>query len=134
MKEDEAKKKKCPHLLIQHSIALLTANITSCCGSVISEKMKGVHRMKLSSCLGSGCMMWEFEIKRETDDVTTDDEVKTVEQAKKYVRAGWVYNGFMHARTENGGQATIRMFRDIESDSGDCGLKTKELYCEGCNH
>ena len=67
-------------------------------------------RDSMCLCKGSGCVMWEAA--QNVEDKNTKE---------KPDGDGWYKVSSSHYR------------RYVDSDSGDCGLKTKELYCEGCN-
>ena len=127
MKESEAKKKQCPHLSIQHSIALLTANIVKGDDNDgVAEKMRGINAMRILLCSGSGCMMWEKDIEIEYKDIDAVRIEKDNESAGFVIPDGWEIQAHLV-------EGKIEIKKYVDSDSGDCGLKTKELYCEGGN-
>ena len=74
-----------------------------------------VRQTTIRTCQGSDCMMWEAERKVESNKFN-----------KNNVPDGWTAIG----REQNG--EVVICQRVIKPDSGDYGLKTKELYCEGC--
>ena len=85
-------------------------------------------------CRGSACMMWEIEMAQERKDISVNEDLRTTAQAKRHVPDGWYYGGFLHAgRAGSDGKSIVKLTRMGETDKGGCGLKTKELYCEGRN-
>ena len=122
MKESKAIKKWCPN--VRHS----DLNGGNChTTSDGSDK-------SYSLCIGSDCMMWEVEMEEERKQISVDADLRTIAQAQEHVPDGWTYAGFVHVGSAaSNGKALVKLSRLVETDRGDCGLKTKELYCEGCN-
>lgn len=115
MKESEAKKRACPKFF-----AAFIAN-----GKGNQKEMES-----LCLCQGNICMMWEADQKK--IEMRIDKaKINTQAEAEKHVPDGWLFGGFMYSIGEISSHVDI--YRYVDSDSGDCGLKTKELYCEGCN-
>ena len=111
MKESEAKKKLCPKLLA----AFISAG-----------RSHLADAKNMTTCKGSDCVMWEKDTELEYTDIDAVRIEKDNEAAGFVIPDGWVIHQHL-----NGGKIKIR--RLVYLDSGDCGLKTKELYCEGCN-
>ena len=115
MKESEAKKKLCPKLL--------AAFISAGRGNPTDAK-------NMSLCKGSDCMMWQ------SDRVAEEKKEKV--KRERFLRdyAKHCSDGFKPShivKHEGTDFAVVSFRRYVDTDSGDCGLKTKELYCEGCN-
>ena len=106
MKESKAKKKMCPKLFAAAVIAQASSHVP-----VSTETLE-----EMSYCRGSKCAMWEADQKSESNKFK-----------KNNVPKGWEIIG-----SESQGNISICQ-RIAVLDSGNCGLKTKELYCEGCN-
>ena len=123
MKESEAKKKWCPK-----AIHVVDATGYASGNRFIGD---GVDQNNSCLCLGSNCMIWEAELKFEE----IEKEVKIEPKWEDYTKHE--SNGFKKHHIEvskKDGFVAVIFNRYVDSESGDCGLKTKELYCEGCNH
>jgi len=89
------------------SIAAVIAVTDGASEVAINELMTKVF------CLGDACAMWEPEYKLQEKVVLVDDEVPK----------GW------HEKNQEKINNKHVIFRYIPTDSGDCGLKTKENGC-----
>ena len=83
----------------------------------IDAAVGAVRQTTIRTCQGSDCMMWDFDQAEELREIAGTDDIPE----------GW--NKKHNAKNHK----NIIVNRYVDSDSGDCGLKTKELYCEGCN-
>lgn len=139
MLESEAKKKKCPHFQLDQTLSIINLSILDGNQSSVDEYKKAVavfHKENL--CKASGCMMWECELKEE---IHVDEKPSLVgEYAPELVPPegdGWKEKGRrVHSTARSADpfaganqSATITWHRWVPADRGDCGLKTKELYC-----
>ena len=82
---------------------------------------KGVHRR----CDGDSCMMWEHVYVKELIDI----DIPVGDTHTSHL----IPSGYMYYNTiVKGGKRILSCQRWVPGDSGDCGLKSKELEC-GCN-
>ena len=129
MKEETAKTKLCPQLQIGHMITLLSPIMLMASGQTegsaeLLERLDDLNGVTM--CRGSGCAMWEADLKWETvyDKEGLEPPVGNVwERLNK--------RPVLHHNRETTYVCNWR--RVVEQDTGDCGLKTKELICNGGN-
>lgn len=114
MKESEAKKKLCPHGNAHQAVGNVSMSVNT-------------------YCKGSDCMMWKAEMTTESIEKELKRELNWHDYSK-YAPDGFKFSHIVTGKKSNKEGNVIAEFRKpVETDSGDCGLKTKELYCEGCN-
>ena len=106
MTEDEMKTKWCPEAIarIKHSYAG---------GNEYHAGNRGQDSQEYTRCLGSDCAMWEPEYEEEQKAVPADDEIPE----------GW------HRKSHSNSGTKHTIARYVKTDSGDCGLKSKENGC-----
>lgn len=139
MLESEAKKKRCPHMMVSASINLMSAlRMVGSDAAAADIIMSKTEESGSFNCQGSNCMMWECELKEE---IHVDEKPSLVgEYAPELVPPegdGWKEKGRrVHSTARSADpfaganqSATITWHRWVPADRGDCGLKTKELYC-----
>ena len=116
MKESEAKKKLCPFNNAHQAVGSVSISVNT-------------------YCKGSDCMMWEAELEPEPELVEKEVKKETMYASYKLsAPEGFdFYNLSNDKKPEKENNVIAKFRRFIDSDSGDCGLKPKELYCEGCN-
>ena len=128
MKEEDAKKKVCP---INFGALGISATLAKVNTDADDDHIKNI--MKHSQCMGSECMMWEAEVVAEDIEIEIEPEdcVKKSES-----KAGHDYKFLRKSIkcAKESGHVVVELRRYVDSNSGDCGLKSKELYCEGCNN
>lgn len=114
MKESKAKTKQCPQFASAISIAMVIAATQ---GNATSGQLTSMTESAM--CFGSKCMMWESEYKLVEHEQPKDKEPPS----KNGIDVDWQKRKHLH------GQPNNVWFRYIQIDSGDCGLKTRELEC-----
>ena len=105
MKEEEAKLKWCPHV----RVAAFVGNTHHAEHASVN---RGEHLHAGINCIGSACMMWDMYMKRESInlDVGLTPKGEGWEKISSHLKeALWV--------------------RWVDTDSGDCGLKSKDMEC-----
>jgi len=113
MKESDIRKTTCPHHAAAKAIMLL--------GVILKEPadtqpvaMDFVKEQGIDLCNGAGCAMWEPEYEKKTIEL---------KQNEKPSGEGW------HKGDRATGQPNVLWIRWVPTDSGDCGLKSKEQGC-----
>jgi len=127
MKEEVAKTKWCPHTRMVFGYEQGTTqpfNRFMCePGDEIKKMQEAMNGTSGTKCIGSGCMMWdatqkvEDKLVKETanrDDCMPDGD-------------GWY---LVNRRTNPGKTDEILWRRYVDTDDGDCGLKSQPLVCE----
>lgn len=105
MRESEAKKKTCPHMLTAMKLGVIGASLTpGISQSEFGTVLDITSSQGLEKCQGSDCMMWEQDWQRVLKDYVPAQD-----------------DGHDWRETHDGRYARMEL-----TDTGDCGLKTKD--------
>ena len=121
MKESEAREKWCP---MARAVIGFEAGSTQTFNRFVAhpEDKEGkkitdiIMSGEATRCVGSKCMMWEFDQQFETKVVDASEEIP---------------EGWHQTQPRTPGNKSIMIGRHVNKDTGDCGLKP--CY-NGCNY
>lgn len=112
MTEDEIKKKQCPKLATAAMMLGIEMGKNSSSEEDITTAMT-----KAVMCVGSECAMWE----------DWEHQQGRIVHGGADIPEGWV----LDEDADLGVSTSKRITRQTRVGEGDCGLKTKELECNG---